>query len=160
MIWLFLIAILTQCFPLFWRQLPVVPWGEFGMIVPVAMLFLQVAIYILMVVGVVLLMWARGSHILLIILCGLLMLAPCANMLILVIVNMSATRALRRAGVRVALMGVKDEDVERIINPDLCTGCGYNLTGNVSGYCPECGRALEPEAHPGHNVSKTHVEEN
>jgi hypothetical protein len=22
----------------------------------------------------------------------------------------------------------------------LCTGCGYNLTGNVSGVCPECGR--------------------
>ena len=20
----------------------------------------------------------------------------------------------------------------------LCTGCGYNLTGNVSGRCPEC----------------------
>lgn len=23
-----------------------------------------------------------------------------------------------------------------------CPGCGYNLTGNVSGICPECGRAL------------------
>ena len=24
-------------------------------------------------------------------------------------------------------------------NPDACTQCGYNLTGNVSGVCPECG---------------------
>ncbi len=26
-------------------------------------------------------------------------------------------------------------------NPDvpLCTRCGYNVTGNVSGVCPECG---------------------
>ena len=24
-----------------------------------------------------------------------------------------------------------------------CQRCGYNLTGNVSGTCPECGRALE-----------------
>ncbi len=23
----------------------------------------------------------------------------------------------------------------------ICTACGYNLTGNVSGKCPECGRA-------------------
>ncbi len=24
-------------------------------------------------------------------------------------------------------------------NPNNCTNCGYNLTGNVSGVCPECG---------------------
>jgi hypothetical protein len=23
----------------------------------------------------------------------------------------------------------------------LCVGCGYDLTGNVSGVCPECGRS-------------------
>jgi len=141
MIWLILIGILTLFFPPFWQYLPV---GEFDAVLAGLIALLQVAIQILMVVGVVLLLWARGSHILLIILCGLLMLAPCVSLLVLVLVNMSATHALRRAGVRVGFMGVKDEDVERIINPDLCTGCGYNLTGNVSGYCPECGRALEP----------------
>ena len=26
-------------------------------------------------------------------------------------------------------------------NPGLCTACGYDLTGNVSGTCPECGTA-------------------
>lgn len=25
----------------------------------------------------------------------------------------------------------------------LCVGCGYNLTGNVSGVCPECGTKIE-----------------
>ncbi len=25
---------------------------------------------------------------------------------------------------------------------DLCLGCAYNLTGNVSGRCPECGREV------------------
>ena len=24
-----------------------------------------------------------------------------------------------------------------------CTNCGYNLTGNISGVCPECGAAVE-----------------
>ena len=26
-----------------------------------------------------------------------------------------------------------------------CTNCGYNLTGNVSGICPECGTPVETE---------------
>jgi len=26
----------------------------------------------------------------------------------------------------------------------LCTACGYNLTGNISGICPECGVAVMP----------------
>ena len=25
----------------------------------------------------------------------------------------------------------------------LCVGCGYDLTGNVSGVCPECGQASD-----------------
>lgn len=28
----------------------------------------------------------------------------------------------------------------------LCRTCGYNLTGNVSGVCPECGTAIENES--------------
>lgn len=28
--------------------------------------------------------------------------------------------------------------------PGHCACCGYNLTGNVSGHCPECGRLLHP----------------
>ncbi|MHC4066868.1 MAG: hypothetical protein ACYSUI_20520 [Planctomycetota bacterium] len=26
--------------------------------------------------------------------------------------------------------------------PGFCQGCGYDLTGNVSGVCPECGVAV------------------
>jgi len=25
-----------------------------------------------------------------------------------------------------------------------CERCGYNLTGNISGRCPECGRRITP----------------
>jgi len=32
------------------------------------------------------------------------------------------------------------------IPPGHCAGCGYNLTGNVSGRCPECGRPASPPA--------------
>ncbi len=29
---------------------------------------------------------------------------------------------------------------------DPCSKCGYNLTGNVSGTCPECGQPIDPAA--------------
>jgi len=36
-------------------------------------------------------------------------------------------------------------DLDRI-PPGACQSCGYNLTANVSGRCPECGTAVKPEA--------------
>ena len=33
----------------------------------------------------------------------------------------------------------------RRIPPGHCQACGYNLTGNVSGICPECGMRIEQE---------------
>ncbi|GMU83045.1 MAG: hypothetical protein AMXMBFR47_29160 [Planctomycetota bacterium] len=33
----------------------------------------------------------------------------------------------------------------RRIEPGCCANCGYNLTGNVSGRCPECGAVTESE---------------
>jgi len=32
---------------------------------------------------------------------------------------------------------------ERPLPPDHCQKCGYDLTGNVSGVCPECGEDIE-----------------
>ena len=31
---------------------------------------------------------------------------------------------------------------------DRCHGCGYNLFGNVSGVCPECGTPIQVKAKP------------
>ena len=35
----------------------------------------------------------------------------------------------------------------RRIPPGHCQKCGYNLTGNVSGICPECGEPIPIRAH-------------
>jgi hypothetical protein len=135
-IWLVLISLLAQ----FSATLT---WGQFSFAVVVALLIVQFAVWVLMIVGVVLVLTAQGNHLLMVVICGILMLAPCGNLLLLLLVNMSVTRTLRRAGLRVHFMGVKDEDVERLLNPALCKCCGYNLTGNVSGQCSECGRPIE-----------------
>jgi hypothetical protein len=67
---------------------------------------------------------------------------PAVNLLVLLYVNRRVIQALRRAGLRVGFMGVKDEDVVRRLSPYLCLTCGYDLTGNVSGICPECGKVV------------------
>ncbi len=67
---------------------------------------------------------------------------PFINLLMLLFVNSLATKVLRRAGVRVGFLGAKDSDVVRRLSPFLCLTCGYNLTGNVSGICPECGSVV------------------
>jgi hypothetical protein len=48
--------------------------------------------------------------------------------------------AVAFAGVRIALYAKAEIPVERR-KRGLCVGCGYDLTGNVSGVCPGCGGA-------------------
>jgi hypothetical protein len=36
----------------------------------------------------------------------------------------------------------------RVFPEHCCPSCGYNLTGNVSGVCPECGTPI-PDERPG-----------
>lgn len=69
----------------------------------------NIAAYLLMIVGVVLVLIAQGNHPLLIVFCGIVMIAPCGNLLLLILVNMSVTRTLRRAGLRVGFWGAKDQ---------------------------------------------------
>ncbi len=52
--------------------------------------------------------------------------------------------------------GVEAADEDGRIEPrepgrpyPVCAGCGYNLTGNVSGTCPECGLAVGHKPDPG-----------
>jgi len=38
--------------------------------------------------------------------------------------------------------------LDRRIPTGHCQKCGYNLTGNVSGVCPECGTPIKREGKP------------
>jgi len=69
----------------------------------------------------------------------LALLVPPTSGFALLIADILALRQLRRAGLRIGFFGIKDEEVVRVLSAALCGQCGYNLTGNVSGRCPECG---------------------
>lgn len=46
----------------------------------------------------------------------------------------------------------------RRARPGLCTACGYDLTGNVSGTCPECGLEIASKTAPARtDGSRTHT---
>jgi uncharacterized paraquat-inducible protein A len=57
-------------------------------------------------------------------------------------------------------------EYEKIDDARACPGCGYNLTGNISGTCPECGRliasalnlSLAMPVHPPKNETASHLE--
>ncbi len=71
------------------------------------------------------------------------MFVPILNLLILILVNQAACSAPRQAELRVGPMGVDQEDMTRIGDiTGRCTHCWYDLTGNETGYCPECGQRI------------------
>jgi hypothetical protein len=53
-----------------------------------------------------------------------------------------AGRLLRRLGLRPGLWTPSPTEARARVLGDVCRACGYDLTGNVSGRCPECGTAV------------------
>lgn len=69
---------------------------------------------------------------------------PFLNLAIIMGATARASAALEKAGVRVAWLGVSDRAVRHLLEAHLCNECGYNLTGNTSGRCSECGTKIRP----------------
>ncbi len=67
---------------------------------------------------------------------------PVVNLAVMAISSSQAATALRKAGLRVGFFGASDQEVMARRNLNLCRQCGYDLTGNVSGRCPECGTTI------------------
>jgi hypothetical protein len=66
-----------------------------------------VACAVMAIVGAVRLTRALGSHIVTTILVAILMIVPLVNLITMLVLSMRATRALRKAGIRVGLLGAK-----------------------------------------------------
>ena len=68
---------------------------------------------------------------------------PVAVVLLFVAISLST------AGIAARWSWVRDERRFRV-NTFRCIKCGYNLVGNTSGVCPECGAAISqkiPDVH-------------
>ena len=66
-----------------------------------------IACMVMAIVGAVRLSRALGSHVVTTVLVAILMIVPLINLVTMLVLSMRATRALRKAGVRVGLMGAK-----------------------------------------------------
>lgn len=138
LLWFFLISLPLNgslCFP----TLPLSLAAEVSLAVT------WLVVHTLIVVSVVQLLTALRRHILMRMLYILLLFLPYVGVLMLLAANQQATWALSRAGLRVGLLGVPDEQVIRLLGLYRCRACGYSLIGNTSGRCPECGTPV-PEA--------------
>lgn len=49
-------------------------------------------------------------------------------------------RVMASYGLRSGWCGLSRAAIDAALRGDACLACGYNLTGNTSGTCPECGR--------------------
>lgn len=140
LVWMVLLLLMMQVLPILIEEY-MRPGPAAEIVGGIFALMLMLTMF-LVVVGAILIMVVDGTHVVMIVLAAVFLFAPCVNLLILLLINRRATRTLRAAGLKVGLVGVNPEQLERILNPSLCTKCGYNLTGNLSGLCPECGTAL------------------
>lgn len=98
------------------------------------------------IVGTVLLARALGRRWYLLPVLAVIMVIPMVNLIVLLLENKKATSKLKKAGLDVGFWGASDEIVVRRLSAELCAKCGYNLTGNVSGICPECGQVIRNPA--------------
>lgn len=87
---------------------------------------------------------SMGTSIAVLVFEALFILIPWVNLLILLIEVRRATRILDQFGVKTGLMGAALDEVRRKSGDVSCDQCGYDLTGNVSGRCPECGKPVMP----------------
>ena len=116
-----------------------IPWLGF------VFLALMLLLSIYAIVCVLRLQGALCTHVVWRVVTAILIFAPCIGLLILLGVNGRATTALQRAGLKVRFMGVRDDEVVKLLSSNRCSHCGYLLIGIPSERCPECG---EPIAAP------------
>jgi hypothetical protein len=112
-----------------------------------AMVGLQVSIVVLQIAAVIQLClaleegWATIVYV-------LLQCVPCLNLVLLLFLNGRATSYLKKAGIRVGLMGANSADVANY-QPKArkCPACGEPLDGAMTS-CPMCGEGLARGGEP------------
>lgn len=80
---------------------------------------------------------------------SLVLLAACFVPIVQVLVGIAFCWTLRaqwrRHGIEASWRGLSRATLDELMSTDHCRACGYDLTGNVSGVCPECGTIMKRE---------------
>jgi len=89
-----------------------------------------------------------GGGSLLFLLFTICMLIPPFNLVALLHLSYETITVLRSTGLKIGIMGVREKDYDRRYSPWHCMQCDYDLTGNRSGTCPECGHRIPASMRP------------
>lgn len=102
------------------------------------LLLVYFAAVICIIVGVIRLSRAVGTNIVMAVIAGILVFVPLFGLLIMLAENRRATKALKEAGVKVGLLGVSKEEMQKLVD-GVCRSCGYDMRSLPGRACPECG---------------------
>lgn len=103
---------------------------------------IQLILHFILALGVVRLARAIGYGLATCLLVLAMMLIPFINIAVVAAISMETIRLLRQAGIRAGMFGSKYREVLLQVKAMQCLKCDYNLTGNTSGRCPECGTQI------------------
>jgi hypothetical protein len=106
---------------------------------PSVVLLGYLAVRIVVALGVVRLMFVLKTNPLALVICFLAALIPFADLLLLIWESRRGFKVLHKHGLGIRDFGLSDHAVVDILAHPTCQRCGYNLTGNTIGKCPECG---------------------
>ncbi len=132
LLWLILIGMLLYALMLGLASVTVVGVG--------AVLGVQFLAQILWILQIVRLFAAMRVGLMMRLVYIVLLFIPLVSLVIVLLANAQATSMLRATGVRLGLMGVSSDDVDRL-RPGRCRGCGYDRSAlDALAPCPECNR--------------------
>jgi hypothetical protein len=117
------------------------PMGMLSLVAERVLVVLMLGMAVAAIVFAVRMGIAYGLHPMIGVLGGLALVIPCAGILLLLVLNQYVTDTLEQAGVKVGLLGVGTEQMQKL-RIGICRECGYDLRGLPSSTCPECGKAI------------------
>jgi len=130
--WLVMFGMMSLCFPAVIGPIAI-------KINPLIDLCVFAIMRMIVIVWIMRLMFLLRTNLLIILLAPAVLWIPFVDFLVLFVETMRGLRLLESHGVGIRQFGLADNAVVDVLMHPTCQNCGYDLTGNTIGVCPECG---------------------